>query len=131
MHNSQNVTELYDLIIILNRITMIAHFCEYRRMRMTNNDVLQRVSITMPAELIAFADNQAETLQTSRSQVISMALAAAKESHDEGLAAEGYRFYSAEAAAFAHAAAEATAEAWESTLREQPKSGAGDDGSAW
>ena len=73
---------------------------------------MRRITISLPDELVEYADHQAEGLQTSRSQVIGMALSAAKQRQDEQLAVEGYRFYAAESSEFAAASAEAAAEAW-------------------
>jgi hypothetical protein len=56
---------------------------------------------------------QAEALSTSRSRVISMALAAAKAMEDEQSAVNGYRFYAQEASDFAAASQVAVAEAWD------------------
>jgi metal-responsive CopG/Arc/MetJ family transcriptional regulator len=72
----------------------------------------QKVTITMAAELLAYADREARRLQISRSQFIGEAVAAQKASEEAALAAEGYAFYAAEAAEFADASSEANAEAW-------------------
>ena len=79
---------------------------------MTTNEARCKVTITLPKELIAFADERAKALSTSRSWVISMALAAVKTNEEERLAASGYRFYAQEASEFAAAAQQAAAEAW-------------------
>jgi metal-responsive CopG/Arc/MetJ family transcriptional regulator len=75
------------------------------------SNISRKVTISLPADLLAYADAQAERRSTSRSQVISEALAARKAAEEEALAAEGYRYYAAEASAFAEASAEAVAEA--------------------
>lgn len=98
---------------------------------MTTSETLQRISITVPKELVRFADRQAEELNTSRSQVIVMALSSVKTSQEDRLAAEGYRFYSAEASEFAAASAEAVAEAWESTLKQLDNEERDDAGQTW
>jgi hypothetical protein len=98
---------------------------------MRTSETLQRVSITMPAELVRYADMRAAELNTSRSQVIVMALTSVKASLEERLAAEGYRFYSAENAEFAETSAEAVAEAWASTLRPMDDEGSNGDGQTW
>lgn len=98
---------------------------------MQTSETLQRVSITMPAELVKYADMQAAELNTSRSQVIVMAFASVKARQEERLAAEGYRFYSAENAEFAEASAEAVAEAWASIFHQLESEGSDDDGQAW
>lgn len=72
---------------------------------------LVKISISLPADLAAYADEQARRAGTSRSQVISVCLAAAQRETQEALAAEGYRFFAAEGAAFAEASAGPAAEA--------------------
>ncbi len=63
---------------------------------------LHKITISVPADLLAYADAQARRLKTSRSQIISQALAQHKADDEERLAAEGYRFYAEEARAFAN-----------------------------
>jgi hypothetical protein len=63
--------------------------------------------------LVAFAEEQAARLKSSRSQVIGRTLALAKAAQEEDLAAEGYRYYADESRDFAEASAEAVAEAIE------------------
>lgn len=70
----------------------------------------RKVTVSLPQELIEFADTVASTLQTSRSQVIAEAIAAQKERQEAQLAAEGYRFYSQEASEFAAASLQAISE---------------------
>lgn len=71
---------------------------------------VRKVTISLPPSLLEFADRQAERLQISRSEIISHALAQAKAAEEEKLAAEGYRFYSQEAAEFAEASTRSFAE---------------------
>ncbi len=71
----------------------------------------QKVTISLPADLLAYADAHALRLNTGRSQFISMVLAQFRANAEEQLAAEGYQFYAAEAADFAEASAHAAAEA--------------------
>ncbi len=82
----------------------------------------RKVTVTLPVELVVYADSQAERSGTSRSQVISRALAFLMATEEEQLAAEGYAFYSAEGEEFAASAATATAEAWpaEAEREDQP-----------
>jgi metal-responsive CopG/Arc/MetJ family transcriptional regulator len=80
---------------------------------MSTNERLCKITITISRELVDFADAQAEALSTSRSRVISMALAAAKDREDELSAASGYRFYAQEAIEFAAASQKAAVEAWD------------------
>ena len=79
---------------------------------MTIHEPMRKITISLPEALVAFADDWAKELSTSRSQVIGMALAAVKTREDEQLAAAGYRFYAQEASEFASTAHKAIAEAW-------------------
>ena len=94
---------------------------------MTVREPTRKITISLPEELVVFADDRAKELSTSRSQVISMALAAVKTSAEEQLAAEGYLFYAQEASEFASAAHKATAEAWGDWQPDNNK-GANNDG---
>ena len=60
-----------------------------------------KVTVSLPSDLLAFADEQAHRLGTNRSRLISMALKRLRSAQQEALAAEGYRFYAAEATDFA------------------------------
>ncbi|WP_374688762.1 hypothetical protein [Promineifilum sp.] len=71
----------------------------------------RKVTITLPDELVVYADRRASSTGTSRSQVISQALASLMSDEERELAAEGYRFYAAEAEEFAAASGPSTAEA--------------------
>ena len=71
----------------------------------------QKITISLPADLLAYADAQAQRLRTSRSRFISQALAQLKVRDQERLATEGYGFYAAEARDFAEASIHAVAEA--------------------
>jgi metal-responsive CopG/Arc/MetJ family transcriptional regulator len=79
---------------------------------MTVSESARKVTISLAADVLAYADQLALRRRTNRSQVISQALAELRASEQEALAAEGYRFYAAEASAMATASAEAVAEAW-------------------
>src|SRR5688500_13367329 len=79
---------------------------------MVTNETMRKITISLPEELVEFADDHAKALNTSRSQVIGMALSAVKARADERLAADGYRFYTQEANEFADATSAAVAEAW-------------------
>jgi Arc/MetJ-type ribon-helix-helix transcriptional regulator len=72
---------------------------------------LKRITVALPEDLVLFADSQAKSRRLSPSQVLSSALVLVKEAEEERLAAEGYRFYAAEASEFAAASASAVAEA--------------------
>ena len=87
----------------------------------------RKITISLPQDLVEFADRAAHQADISRSQVISQALAEAKARNERRLAEEGYRFYAGESVEFAQASALAVAEATAAyEVRE------GDDGSdAW
>ena len=72
---------------------------------------VRKITISLPDSLVEFADREAARLSISRSRVIAEALSDIKAEEEERLAAEGYRFYAQEAAAFAEASAAALAEA--------------------
>ena len=72
---------------------------------------VRKITISLPDNLVEFADREAARLSTSRSRVIAQALAEIKTEEEERLAAEGYRFYAQEASEFAEASAAALAEA--------------------
>jgi metal-responsive CopG/Arc/MetJ family transcriptional regulator len=72
---------------------------------------VRKITVSLPSELVDFADDQAAKNNTSRSSVISLILARAKALEEERLAAEGYQFYAQESAEFAGASASAVAEA--------------------
>jgi predicted transcriptional regulator len=97
---------------------------------MTVQSGMRKITISLPDELVKYVDHQAEGLQTSRSQVIGMALSSAKKRQEEQLAIEGYRFYAAESSEFAAASAEATAEAWNDSWADIVAEGTEDDRSA-
>jgi len=73
---------------------------------------MRRITVSLPQELVEFADERAGKLSVSRSKVIAMALSQAKSQSEEQLAAEGYRFYAGESAEFAAASEEGVAAAW-------------------
>lgn len=75
--------------------------------------VQQKITISLPGDLVAYIDQEAARTKTSRSQVISQALAQSRVRERERLAAEGYRFYAGEASEFAEASAAAVAQAWD------------------
>lgn len=74
---------------------------------------IRKVTISLPADLVDFADRQAARLNVSRSGLIASVLSEVKTAEEERLAAEGYRFYAQEASEFAEASAGAVAEALE------------------
>ena len=70
----------------------------------------RKVTISLPHNLVEFADREAARLNISRSRVIARALSEIKAEEEERLAAEGYRFYAQEASEFAEVSARAVAE---------------------
>ena len=88
---------------------------------------MRKITISLPQDLVEFADRAAHQADISRSQVISQALAEAQARNERRLAEEGYRFYARESAEFAQASALLVAEAM--AIYEV---GEGDDvGDAW
>jgi len=73
---------------------------------------MRKITISLPGDLVDYADQQAEETSTSRSQIISWVLAEAKARTEAALAAEGYQFYAQEATAFAKSSESAVAESW-------------------
>jgi metal-responsive CopG/Arc/MetJ family transcriptional regulator len=71
----------------------------------------QKVTISLPHDLLRYADRRAEELGGSRSQFIGQALAELRTREAEALAREGYAFYAGEAEEFAEASLAATSEA--------------------
>jgi metal-responsive CopG/Arc/MetJ family transcriptional regulator len=72
---------------------------------------VRKITISLPDNLVEFADREAARLSISRSRVIAQALSEIKAEEEAQLAAEGYRFYAQEAREFAEASATASAEA--------------------
>jgi metal-responsive CopG/Arc/MetJ family transcriptional regulator len=72
---------------------------------------LEKVTLSLPRELVRYADARAQELATSRSQVISEALAERRAREEDELAREGYAFYAAESTAFAASSISAFSEA--------------------
>jgi len=85
---------------------------------------VRKITISLPGDLVQYADETARRRQTNRSQIISQVLAEARAREMEQLAAEGYRFYAQEAAEFAQGSAAAVAEALTAAVGE----GEGHDG---
>ena len=72
---------------------------------------VRKITISLPENLVEFADREAARLSISRSRVIAQALSDIRAEEEDRLAAEGYRFYAQEASQFAEASAAAIAEA--------------------
>ena len=81
---------------------------------------IRKITISLPADLLEFADRLAVQIHTSRSQVITQALATARTQEEERLAIAGYRFYAGEATEFAQASAQMNAEAINAPTIEVP-----------
>ena len=79
----------------------------------------RKVTLSLPEELIAYADSKAAQMGTNRSRLVSDLLERWREDEQEALAREGYRFYASEAEEFAAQSASAVGEALD------------DDGPAW
>ena len=72
---------------------------------------MRKITISLPQDLVEFADRLASQVDSSHSQVISQALAEARARNEQRSAEEGYRFYTRESAEFAQASPQAVAEA--------------------
>ena len=71
----------------------------------------RKVTLSLPEELIAYADSKAAQMGTSRSRLVTDLLQRFRRNEQEVLAREGYRFYAGEAEEFAAQSAVAFAEA--------------------
>lgn len=71
---------------------------------------MRKITVSLPQELVEFADTVAAAMEISRSKVIADAVAAQREREQARLAAEGYRFYAQEASEFAAASLGAVSE---------------------
>ncbi|MGA9350368.1 MAG: ribbon-helix-helix domain-containing protein [Anaerolineae bacterium] len=71
---------------------------------------MRKITVSLPKELVEFADTAAVAMKISRSEVIAEAIAAQREREEARLAAEGYRFYAQEASEFAAASLQAVSE---------------------
>jgi metal-responsive CopG/Arc/MetJ family transcriptional regulator len=80
---------------------------------MVSNKALREITVSLPDDLLNYADQRAKELNTSRSEVISDALSTIRASEDDRRAAEGYQYFAAEASDFANATARMVAESWD------------------
>lgn len=71
---------------------------------------MRKITISLPQDLVEFADRVAHQADVSRSQVISQALLESQARNEKRLAEEGYRFFARESAEFAQASAQLVAE---------------------
>jgi metal-responsive CopG/Arc/MetJ family transcriptional regulator len=72
---------------------------------------VEKITVSLPREAVAYADRRARAERTSRSRVIADALTRVRKDEEAALAAEGYRFYADEATSFAESSRAAVAEA--------------------
>ncbi len=79
----------------------------------------RKVTLSLPEELIAYADSKAAQMGTNRSRLVSDLLESFRQHEREALAREGYGFYAKEAEEFASQSATAVGEALD------------DDGPTW
>ena len=77
------------------------------------NTTIRKVTVSLPASLVEYADQEATRLKISRSQLIARRLAESKMEYEAQLAAEGYRFYAEEASEFAESSLSAASEAFD------------------
>jgi len=80
---------------------------------------VRKITVSLPTDLVDYADSRAGRDQMSRSQIIGQALAEAQARDQARLAAEGYRFYAGEAIEFAEASSRAVAETMGPYLAEE------------
>ena len=73
--------------------------------------MIQKVTVSLPTDLVAFADTRAVEQGISRSRLIADLLADLKVRQEDALAAEGYQFYAQEVKEFAEASRSAVSEA--------------------
>ena len=73
---------------------------------------IQRINVSLPSDLIEYADHRASRMRLSRSQVIGQALAEARDLEQARLAAEGYRFYAGDSSEFAEDNAQAATDVY-------------------
>jgi metal-responsive CopG/Arc/MetJ family transcriptional regulator len=72
---------------------------------------IQKVTVSLPRDLVIFADTKASERGITRSRLVAELLADFKMRQEDALAAEGYQFYAQEAREFAEASGQAVAEA--------------------
>ena len=70
----------------------------------------EKVTVTLPGELVRYVERKAAKSKMSRSRIIAEAVAEKKAREEEELAAEGYRFYANEAQQFADSSLQAISE---------------------
>ena len=76
-----------------------------------SRSAIRKVTLSLPDDLVGFADSQAERRRETRSRVIGDLLREAQQRELDTLAGEGYRFFAGEAEEFAAASQRAVSEA--------------------
>ncbi|MGH2350689.1 MAG: DUF6364 family protein [Chloroflexota bacterium] len=71
----------------------------------------EKVTLSLPKDLVVFADAEAAQQGTNRSRIVAELLAQERQRRRDALAAEGYQFYSSEAREWAGLTQTAVAEA--------------------
>jgi len=71
---------------------------------------LAKVTLSLPRELVEFADAKATERETSRSQIVTEALATLRAQDEDELAREGYALYAEDNTEFAAASLSAASE---------------------
>jgi metal-responsive CopG/Arc/MetJ family transcriptional regulator len=72
---------------------------------------VEKVTVSLPGDLLRYADQRAARMGTSRSEVITQAVAERRARDEEEAAREGYRFYATESEEFAAASLAPVSEA--------------------
>ena len=76
----------------------------------TRETAVEKVTVSLPRNLVRYADGRARALGTSRSQVISRALSELEARERDEIARDGYVFYAGESEEFARASLRAVSE---------------------
>jgi metal-responsive CopG/Arc/MetJ family transcriptional regulator len=79
-------------------------------MTRTLTSEIEKVTLSLPRDLVGFADRMARAQGTNRSRVVAEILSDAAARTRDALAAEGYRFYAEESRDFAEASQPAVSE---------------------
>lgn len=72
---------------------------------------LRKVTLSLPEDLVGFADEMAQSQGSNRSRVVANLIAEHRARRRDALAREGYSFYAGEAEEFAAASSGAVAQA--------------------
>lgn len=74
---------------------------------------VEKITVSLPPELVRYAERRAAEMGRNRSQIIAEAIADLRAQEADELAREGYAFYASESEEFAAASAKAASEALE------------------